>query len=206
MSNQIDFSLYLITDRKQVHQNHNLFSMVEAALKGGVKAIQLREKDLSIEQLLPLAQQLRQLTLRYQAKLLINTQIDIALAVDADGVHLGGDAPPIERARQRLGPNKLIGVSTHHQDEILQAAQDGADFVSFSPIYFTPSKAEYGAPQGVQALKEICAKAPIPVFALGGISVERQAEVLKAGAHGVALISAICAATDSEQAARAFLA
>lgn len=199
-----DFSLYLITDRHQVAPGHTLLSAVEAALQGGVTAVQLREKDLSAAELLPLARELRELTRRYAARLLINHHVDLALAVLADGVHLGGNSLPTEAVREQVGPELLIGVSTHSSAEILLATRHGADFVTFGPIYATPSKAAYGPPQGLHALSEACRISPLPVFALGGITPSRAAEVHQAGAQGIALISAIVASPDPRAAARSF--
>ena len=200
----IDFPLYLITDRHQVHPHHDLLSAVAAALQGGVQAVQLREKDLPAAELFKLGTQLRQLTRRYQAKLLINDRIDIAQAVDADGVHLTEQSLSVTEARRLLGPDKLIAASTHSLERALQAEREGADFVTFSPVYYTASKAAYGAPQGLDKLQEICAQTTIPVFALGGITPQRITEVRKAGAAGVALISAILADKNPCSAAKRF--
>jgi thiamine-phosphate pyrophosphorylase len=205
MLNLIDFSLYLITDRNQVADKHTLFSTVESALKGGVKAVQLREKDLSATELLPLAQDLRDLTRHYDARLFINDNIDIALAVQADGVHLGGHSRPTDVIRERVGQKLLIGISTHSKAEIKLAAEQGADFVTFGPVYATPSKAEYGVPQGLDKLADACRDSSIPLFALGGITPARAIEVQHAGASGVALISAIIASPDPRAAAEAFV-
>jgi thiamine-phosphate pyrophosphorylase len=200
-----DFSLYLITDRKLIATGKTLATVVEAALAGGVDAVQLREKDLSAAQLLPLATQLRELTRRFGARLLINDRIDLALAVDADGVHLGGHSLPVATARRLLGDRRLLGVSCHSSAEIGHAAAQGADFVTFGPVYFTPSKAAYGAPQGPAALRAACSASALPVFGLGGITAQRAAEVRSAGAAGIACISAIIAASDPGAAARAFV-
>jgi len=200
----IDFPLYLITDRKQVANGHTLYTAVEAALQGGVKAVQLREKDLSPEALLPLAKELRALTMHYGALLFINDNIDIALAVKADGVHLGGHSEATEVIRAKVGEKMLIGVSTHSKEEIESAAIQGADFVTFGPVYATPSKAKYGEPQGLGKLAEACRNSSIPVFALGGITPERATEVQQAGAKGIALISAIIASPDPRASAEAF--
>ncbi len=204
MPNPIDFNLYLITNRHQIAAGHTLLSAIDSALQGGVKAVQLREKDLSATELLPLARELRELTDRYDARLLINDHIDIALAVHADGVHLGGHSLPTDIIRQRIGPDLLIGVSTHSKDEISLAARQGADFVTFGPVYATPSKAAYGAPQGPEALAEACRCSSVPVFALGGITPARAVEVHQAGASGIALISAIIASPDPRTATEAF--
>lgn len=200
----IDFSLYLITDRHQYAAGFTLCSAVEAALRGGVRAVQLREKDLTPKELLLLARQLRTLTARYGAKLLVNDRVDIALAADADGVHLTEQSMDVTTARGLLGTTKLIGVSTHSLPRALRAAQDGADFITFSPVFHTPSKAAYGQPQGIERLREVCTAVTIPVFALGGISARKQTEVQQAGAAGIALISAIFAAADPAAATKGF--
>lgn len=202
----VDFNLYLITDRLQVPPGRTLVQTVEAALAAGVRAVQLREKDLDATELLPLARELREVTCAYGARLLINVDVELALTVDADGVHLPGDRPDIADARRRLGPDRLIGVSTHRLAEIQHAAEMGADFVTFGPVYATPSKAAFGPPQGLEALTTACRASRLPVFALGGITPQRVAEVRTAGAFGVALIAAIIAADDPEQATRRFLA
>ncbi len=204
MSNPIDFNLYLITDRTQVAAGHTLLSAIDSALQGGVKAIQLREKDLSAAELLPLARELRELTRKYDARLLINDRIDLALAVQADGVHLGEHSLPTDVVRKLVGPKRLIGVSTHSNADISRAIKLGADFVTFGPVYETPSKAVFGPPQGLQALTEACRDSSLPVFALGGITPTRVAEVRHAGASGVALISAILASPAPRSAAEAF--
>ena len=200
----LTFSLYLITDRRQVSPGHTLLSAVEAALRGGVKAVQLREKDLSAAALLPLARQMRELTHAYQALLLINDRIDVALACRADGVHLGGHSLPTDVARQLLGPDRLIGVSTHHLQEIAVAEHQGADFVTFGPVFATPSKALFGSPQGLAALHAACLRTALPVYALGGIKLEHKGEALAAGAAGIALISGILAQADPAAAALSF--
>ena len=202
----IDFPLYLITDRNQVANGHTLYTAVEAALQGGVKAVQLREKDLSPDALLPLAKELRTLTIRYGALLFINDNIDIAFAVKADGVHLGCHSQPTDVIRMKVGRKMLIGVSTHSKAEIELASEQGADFVTFGPVYATPSKAKYGDPQGLEKLAEACRDSSIAVFALGGITPERATEVKQVGATGIALISAIIASPDPRASAEAFTA
>jgi thiamine-phosphate pyrophosphorylase len=191
----VDFSLCLITDRMQT-AGRALPAVVADALHGGLRAVQLREKDLTAAQLFKLAAELRQLTREYGAKLLINDRIDVALAVAADGVHLGKAGLPVSEARRILGSKRLIGYSAHSTDEALQAQLGGADFVTFGPVYHTPSKAQYGEPLGLSALAETTRVVSIPLFALGGVKMSSVAEVLAAGAYGVALISAIMAAPD----------
>lgn len=201
----IDFTLYLITDRKQTRAG-NLRAAVEAALRGGVQAVQLREKDLSGRELFNLASGMRELTAGYGARLFINDRLDVAMAVEADGVHLGEESIPADRARDIAGDRLLIGVSCHSLEKSLSARKAGADFITFSPVFFTPSKAQYGEPQGLERLAEVCAAVDIPVFALGGIKMDKVRTVIQRGAAGVALISAILAEKDPELSAVEMLA
>jgi thiamine-phosphate pyrophosphorylase len=200
-----DFKLYLITDRKLFTAHYSLFTAVEEALKGGVKAVQLREKDLGIRELLQMAYTLRTLTERYRARLFINDRVDVAMAVGADGVHLGGDSMPAFAARKAAGEALLIGVSTHSCAEALHAQEEGADFVTFGPVFETPSKMKYGRPLGLDALREASGKITIPVFGIGGIKKETASDVLNAGASGIALISAILAAEDIKSNTEEFM-
>lgn len=199
-----DFDLYLITDRTQ-SQGGDLLWVLEQALDGGVRAVQLREKDLSGKELYDLAEKTNRLCRRHRARLIINDRVDVVLAVDADGVQLGKASIPIETARALLGSEKLIGYSAHSLEEACQAEQSGADFVLFGPVYFTPSKASYGAPQGLAALQEIVANISRPVYAIGGIQLETIADLRRVGVRGVALISAIIGARDPKGAARTLL-
>jgi thiamine-phosphate pyrophosphorylase len=199
-----DFRLYLITDRQQTG-GRSLTEVVRQALEGGVRAVQLREKDLSSAALYRLAAELRLLTSEFNARLIINDRPDVALAVEADGVHLGVNSLPVAVVRRLLGKDTIIGYSAHAIDEALSAQSDGADFVTFGPVYFTPSKAEYGTPCGVNKLAEAAVALNIPVFALGGISETEIPEVLTASVRGVALISAVMAASDPRAAAASLL-
>ncbi len=202
----VDFDLYLITDRTQVQTGFSLVEIVAAAFEGGVRAVQLREKALTAAELLPIALALRDVSNRYGAKLFINDRIDVALAVNADGVHLGGHSLPTAAVRKILGPEFLVGVSTHSITEIHDATEQGADFVTFGPVYATPSKSGYGPPRGVAALSEACRQASLPVFALGGVTPEKADKVRRAGASGIAVISAVFAAADPAEAVRQLLA
>jgi len=195
-----DFDLYLVSDRSQT-RGRDLLSVLEQALEGGVKAIQLREKDLSGKNLYNLAEKTCRLCERYEALLLINDRVDVALAVDAAGVQLGKTSLPIGAARALLGPQKLIGVSTHSLEEAQHAERNGADFVLFGPVYFTPSKASFGTPQGLDALKKIVENIAAPVYAIGGIKSANTVAVCRLGVRGVALISAILSADQPKLAA-----
>jgi thiamine-phosphate pyrophosphorylase len=200
----IDFDLYVITDRQQTG-GRSLTEVVEAALRGGVRAVQLREKDLPPRELYPLAQEMRRLTQRYSARLLINDRLDVADAVDADGVHLTTTSLPTEVARQLLGPTRLLGVSTHNAAEAHAAEVGGADFVVFGPVFYTPSKAPYGDPVGLAALRAVRAAVALPIFAIGGVNKANLDRVLAAGADGIAVISAVIAAADPMSAAQELL-
>jgi len=196
------FSLYLVTDRHQT-RGRPLLAVVEQALHGGVDAVQLREKDLPAAALFALATHLRELTRRYGARLLINDRIDIALAVGADGVHLPVDSFAAADARQLLGPNALIGVSTHSVEQARAAAASGADFIVFGPVFDTPSKRAFGTPLGLDALAQVTGAVRVPVLAIGGLTADRVASVRQRGAHGVGVVAAILEADDPCAAAAA---
>ena len=199
-----DFNLFLVTDRNQTG-GRDLDWVLEQALDGGVRAVQLREKDLSGRDLFLLAERCQKLCQAYQAALFINDRVDVALAVDAAGVQLGNPSIPVETARTLLGTQRLIGVSTHTLQEAKEAEQSGADFVLFGPVYFTDSKAAYGSPQGLSALKTIVDNISLPVYAIGGITLENIQSTKNIGVRGVALISAIVSASHPKEAAEKML-
>jgi thiamine-phosphate pyrophosphorylase len=194
----VDFKLYLITDRKQVKMP--LIAAVRLALEGGVRAVQLREKDLPVRDLLTLSQEMRVLTREFGAKLFINDRVDVAVAVNADGVHLGHQSMPVDAVRKIVGKDMLIGVSTHSLAEAKEAEAGGADFITIGPIFDTPSKAKLGVPVGLNILKELKDDIKIPYSALGGVKSGNLIQVMDAGAFGAALISAILAADDIKKA------
>jgi thiamine-phosphate pyrophosphorylase len=199
-----DFDLYLVTDRSQT-PGRDLLWVLEQALDGGVKAVQLREKDLGGKELFDLAEKTRELCIRYDARLLVNDRIDVALAVDADGVQVGAASIPIDAARKLLGPGKLIGASIHSLAEAQQAERNGADFILFGPVYFTASKAAYGTPQGLAALRRVVEQISAPVYAIGGINAESINAARATGIRGVALISAIINAENPKAATKRIL-
>ncbi len=209
----VDFKLYLITNRKLFTNYYSLFTAVEDALKAGVKAVQLREKDLPTRELLDMAYKMRELTGKYNATLFINDRTDIAICVDADGVHLGQNSIPAYAVRKAVNASRithhasrfLIGVSTHSFEEAEIADKEGADFITFGPIYATSSKLKYGRPVGIEALREVVEKVSIPVFGIGGIKTDNINEVINAGAFGVALISGILGERDIKTAAENYL-
>lgn len=201
----IDFDLYLVTDRKTT-RGRELTWVLERALEGGVRAVQLREKDLGGRELLKLALDVKRLCDRYGAELFINDRVDVAQAADAAGVHLAANSMPVETARELLGPDRKIGVSTHSVEEARAASEAAADFVLFGPIYATDSKLAFGEPQGPAALKTVTDSASVPVFAIGGIKQHHLPEITAHGTARIALISAISEAPDPRAAVREMLA
>jgi thiamine-phosphate pyrophosphorylase len=201
----VDFNLYLITDRKLFTDHFSLFTAVEESLKGGLKAMQLREKDLGTRDLLDMSYKMRYLTRTYGAKLFINDRVDIALAVEADGVHLGKESIPVHAVKKTFQDKLMIGMSTHNLNEALEAERGGADFITLGPVYHTPSKITYGEPIGIETLRNVESKISIPVFAIGGMKLDNVAEVKEAGAYGVALISAILTAEHIKETTEEFL-
>jgi thiamine-phosphate pyrophosphorylase len=200
----VDFALYLVTDRSQTG-GRDLLYVLEQALDGGVKAIQLREKDLSARELFLLAEKAHHLCRAHGAALFINDRVDVALAADADGVQLGGTSMPVTVARSLLGQQKIIGASTHSLQEAKEAERNGANFILFGPVHFTASKAGYGAPQGLRALKAVVDNTSLPVYAIGGIKPENIASTMAVGIRGVALISAVMSADNPRGATEEIL-
>jgi thiamine-phosphate pyrophosphorylase len=201
---RVDFSFYLVTDRHQTG-GRPLVPLIERALGAGLRAVQLREKDLDTKSALGLAEALLGLTRRHQALLLINDRVDLVLALGADGVHLRADSLPIFEARRLLGPTRYIGASTHSADEVEQAAAAGADFVVLGPIYDTPSKRAYGPPIGIRPIQEARRRCAVPVLAIGGVTPDCVPELMAAGACGLAVTSAVLAAERVEVVTHRFL-
>lgn len=199
------WGLYVITDRTAT-QGRSLEEIVGACVQGGARVFQLREKDLEARELTALAERLLRLVTPAEGLLLINDRVDVALAVAAHGAHLSQRGLPPAVARGLLGPTRLLGVSCHSLAEAKEAQQGGADFIVLGPIFYTPSKALYGPPVGLELLREVRPRIRMPIFAIGGITAANRPEVLAAGADGIAVISAVMAAPDVSAAVRALLA
>jgi thiamine-phosphate pyrophosphorylase len=196
-----DPRLYLVTDRG-ASCGRPLETIIEAATRGGVTAVQLREKELSREVLLDLARRLKSLLDRSGIPLIINDEVDAAAACGAAGVHLGqGDVPPAE-ARRVLGPNAIIGLSVGTLEQAAAAAGMDIDYLGVSPVFATPTKKDAGPAWGLDGLRRLRAATAFPLVAIGGINAANAAEVLEAGADGLAVVSAVCSAADPESAAR----
>lgn len=198
----IDFRLYLITNRT-LCKPVPLETFVAEACGAGVRAVQLREKDLSGRALYAQARALREVTRHAGAKLLINDRADIAFAVGADGVHCPENGLPVDAAR-RFFPEALVGASTHSLKRAVEAGTQDAAFVLFGPIFPTPSKMKYDDPKGLEALSIVAKNAGIPVFAIGGITPENAPLCLEKGAAGVGVISAIMSAKNVSEVVLAF--
>ena len=192
-----------MTDRKQ--PSRPLLEVVDECLEAGLRAVQLREKDLPVRELLGLATPLREATRRRDARLFINDRVDVALAIGADGAQRTHDSLPVSAMRALGGPGFSVGASAHSVEEARAAAAEGAHFIVFGPVYDTPSKRPYGPPQGLETLRRVTAAVATPVLAIGGITAARVRDVLDAGAAGVGVISAILAATRPGEATRSFL-
>ena len=194
----LDFlRVYLITDYMRVGKSRFLGAL-EEALQSGVRAIQLREKNMHPKDLLALALEVNSMTQRYNAKLLVNDRADIAIMAGADGVHLTEASVKVSDVKNKF-PNLIVGVSTHSIEEARLADRQSADFITFSPIYETPSKSNYGPPQGLAPLRQVTQSVHLPVLALGGITLNRVPECLEHGAFGVSVISDIWDSTDIKQ-------
>lgn len=198
----IDFKLYLVTNRAACVSGP-LEAVVDQACGAGVRAVQLREKDLSGGDLHSLAVKMREVTRRSGARLFVNDRADIALGVGADGVHCTESGIPVGLARS-LCPEALVGASSHSLERAAEAGTAGADFVLFGPVFPTPSKAKYGEPQGLDALAVVAGGVGVPVFAIGGITPENARLCLEKGAAGVGVISSILSAEDVPAVVEAF--
>jgi thiamine-phosphate pyrophosphorylase len=191
--------LHVITDTT-IQRRFGHVELAELAVAGGAEVIQFRDKSLASGALIETAKAVRLVCRAGRVPLVINDRVDIALAVDADGVHLGQRDLPVSVARQILGPTRLIGASASTTEEAVQAERDGADYVGFGHIYPTPSKDKSDPPKGSGPLREACDEVSIPIIAIGGIDVGNLGLVLETGASGVAVISAVCAADDPRSA------
>lgn len=195
-----DLLLYAVTDRSWLGEE-SLYSQVEKAIKGGATFVQLREKELDEEHFLEEAKEIKELCKKYQVPFVINDSVKIALAAEADGVHVGQSDMEAGDVRAKLGPDKIIGVSAQTVEQALLAQEHGADYLGVGAVFPTGSKADADEVSH-KTLKAICDAVDIPVIAIGGISTDNVKKLSGNGLCGVAVISAIFAKKDIEKAAR----
>jgi thiamine-phosphate pyrophosphorylase len=198
----MDYALYLVTDA-DLSLGRTHVQVVEAAIRGGVTVVQYREKSACTRRMIEEARGLRQLCKAAGVPFIVNDRIDVALAVDADGVHIGQKDMPAPLARRLIGKRRILGVSAATVDQAQKAEEEDADYIGASPIFATPTKPDASAPLGVEGLRALARAVSIPVVAIGGINAENAGAIIQAGAAGVAVVSAIVAARDVEAAARA---
>jgi thiamine-phosphate pyrophosphorylase len=202
LSNPADLSVYVVIESLP---DRSPLDMATAAYAGGAGVVQLRLKGAGTRECLHHARQLVAAPGKREGVLIINDRVDIALAVGADGVHLGPDDLPVAVARRLMGPKAIIGVSAGTVEEACAAEAEGASYLGVGSIYATGSKADAGAPVGVERLAAIRAAVRLPIVAIGGITLERVSAVIAAGADGVAVMTAVTRAPDMEAATRALV-
>ena len=192
---------HVLTDTcLQTHFSH--VELAKLAIAGGADTIQYRQKEGPTRQMIRVAEEMRDLCQRAGVTFIINDRVDVAIAAHADGVHLGQDDFPLPLARKLLGEKAIIGGSAGSMEEAQKCLREGADYIGFGPVYPTTSKEDAGPAAGLGLMKQIVEGIPLPIIAIGGISVNNASPVIQAGAHGIAVISAVCCQHDPAEAAR----
>jgi len=197
----MNYDLYIITDQRISHGKSHL-EVAEAVLEVGVTVLQFRDKEMEDSEAIEVCQKIHQLTKKKGVPFIVNDRVEIVKAVDADGVHLGQEDMSFSSARKILGKEKIIGISVETVEQALKAVEGGADYLGIGPIYPTATKPDAGKALGIARLKEIRESVNIPIVAIGGINENNLEEVLRAGADGVAVISAVVSAPDITEACR----
>ena len=195
----VDYSVYLVTDR-ELARGRTTLEIAAAAIRGGVSCIQLREKTCSTREFIDEALAIRSLLARHEIPLIINDRVDVALAVKADGIHLGQKDMPCSMARQLIPENMIVGISVESLGDAIAAQKDGADYLGVSPIYPTPTKTDTAQALGLEGLRSIRSEVNLPLVGIGGLNADNAAAVIYNGADGLAVVSAIVAADDPEAA------
>ena len=202
--NRESLRLYLVTDRG-LSLGRSLEGVVIEAVAGGATMVQLREKEAPTGEFVALAKRLRALLAPLGVPLVINDRVDVALAADADGVHIGQSDMAYEDARRLLGPDKIIGLSVENFEDLERANSLDVDYVGISPVYGTPTKTDTAQPFGLEGLRKAVELSAHPTVAIGGMNQQTVAEVMATGCDGVAVVSAICSAPSPRQAAQELL-
>lgn len=201
MFNKENLSLYLVTDRG-LAANRSLESIVDEAVRGGVTMVQLREKELCTRSFVELGLRLKKLLAGTGVPLIINDRIDVALAIDADGVHIGQSDMPYTTCRRLLGADKIIGLSVENFEQLKEADLLDVDYVAASPVFATQTKTDTARPWGLDGLKEFASRSAHPVVAIGGMNSRTAASVIGCGVDGIAVVSDIVAAENPQESAR----
>ncbi len=187
--------LHVITDTT-VQSKYTHPQLTELAIQGSADTIQFRHKNGTTRELIQIAQQMQTVCANHDVPLIVNDRADIALAVGASGTHFGQDDMPVAIGRKILSTETIIGASARTEEKMLEAITEGADYIGFGPIYQTSSKPDAETPKGLERLQRMCEIAKCPVIAIGGITLQTAAAVINAGAHGIAVISAVCSQPD----------
>lgn len=204
MKKKIDYSVYLVTDRG-LSRGRSTLEILQGAVRGGVTCVQLREKNCPIRDFIEQADSIKAYLRAHDIPLIINDRLDVAQAVGADGVHLGQSDMPLNVAREILKDSMMIGISAESLGDAIEAEKGGADYIGVSPIYATPTKTDTAPPLGLEGLREIRNAVRIPLVGIGGLTKDNAGEVIKHGADGVAVVSAIVSADDPELATKELL-
>lgn len=200
-----DYSLYLVTDRG-LSRGRKTSEIVRAAVRGGVRCVQLREKNCSAREFIQEALSVRDFLKEQGVPLIINDRLDIAQAVQADGIHLGQSDIPLKMAKKIVGNSMLVGISAESLENALTAEKDGADYLGVGPVFSTATKTDTAPPLGFAELRRIREAVKIPLVGIGGLNRKNAGEVIKNGADGVAVVSAIVSAPDPAAAAGELIA
>jgi thiamine-phosphate pyrophosphorylase len=200
----LDLRLYLVTDRP-LCMGRDIVEIALGAVKGGTRVVQLREKSATFEEFVDLARRLKRLLDPFGVPLIINDRVDVALAVGAGGVHLGQADTPVAAARKVLGRDAVIGLSVESMDQVLAAEALDVDYLGVSPVFATRTKPDAAAPWGLEGLRSVRVASRHRLVGIGAITSRNAAEVIRSGAHGVAVVSAICSAVDPRRAAKELL-
>jgi thiamine-phosphate pyrophosphorylase len=198
MKKNINWELYLVTDREL--SKIPFYEMIKKAVDGGVTVVQIREKKLSTREFIEEALEVKRII--KEIPLIINDRVDVALAVKADGVHLGNEDMPVDIARRILGKDFIIGASASSVEEAKEKERMGADYIAVSPVFSTPTKPDAGPPLGLEGIKEMRRVVKVPLIGIGGINKENVLDVIRSGADGVAVVSAIVSSDDPERSAK----
>ncbi|MCE9684573.1 thiamine phosphate synthase [Halomonas alkalisoli] len=200
---RVDLTLYLVTDPR-LCARHGLVETVVAAVRGGVTLVQLRDKQASDDELIDQARRLKAALAGSGVPLIINDRLNVALASQADGLHLGQDDGDVAAARLALGERAILGLSVQNLEQMARLDPDPLDYLGLGPVFATVTKQNHARPLGFDGLATLVAASPLPAVAIGGLQAEHAARVRAAGARGSAVVSAICGQADPEAAARAF--